>query len=348
MSPELKGAQPMRKPVSIAVIAFLALTGSAACAFYLYGVTPPAMQPSSEIVVVPRGSSVTAVARLLESNHIIRYPRLFTVLAKLSGAEYAIKSGEYRFPRPLSPRRVLGMLVAGEIVTHPVTIPEGSTLTDIARLVEAAGLARATDILDAAADPDRFARFGLAAESLEGFLFPDTYRFSRNTPAEDILAAMLVNFFSVMHQERAAAPGSALSDREVVILASLVEKETARADERTLVAAVFLNRLAKGMRLECDPTVVYGILREQPDFTGRLRKTHLREPTPYNTYRIPGLPPGPICSPGRLSIRAVLSPAEVDYLFFVSRNDGSHVFSRTLREHNRAVNTYQRRRPATP
>jgi UPF0755 protein len=182
---------------------------------------------------------------------------------------------------------------------------------------------------------------GVEGPTLEGYLFPDTYRFAKGLPAESIVRTMVDRFRAVYEDVRRASPATSLSMHEIVTLASIVEKETAVPEERPLIAAVFLNRMRRGMRLETDPTVIYGI----SDFDGNLRRVHLEdESNPYNTYRIPGLPPGPIASPGREALQAVLAPADSPYLFFVSRNDGTHVFTTSYRDHSRAVAQFQKQR----
>ncbi len=246
---------------------------------------------------------------------------------------------------PMSPLEVLDKLTRGAVIIYSVTIPEGKNIFDIAKIMEKAGLGSAAGTLEKMMSAEFIKSLGIKEESLEGFLFPDTYHFSRETVPETILRRMVIRHNNIVNKEikkRAAQKG--LSMRKVLILASLVEKETARKVEKPLISAVFLNRLKKGMRLECDPTVIYGIKLEDPNFNTRLRTKHLKKVTPYNTYRIFGLPKGPICNPGLGSIKAVLNPAETDYLYFVSKNNGTHQFSKTLREHNRAVYEYQKKK----
>jgi len=220
----------------------------------------------------------------------------------------------------------------------------------MADLIARESIAPAEKFLALAADPGLAQRLGVTATGLEGYCFPDTYAFIKNTPPETVLRTMVSRFHRVFAAERAAAGDPSrlgLTDHEVVILASIVEKETARPDERPLIAGTFLNRLHRGIPLASDPTVIYGI----PHFNGNLTRSDLESPTPYNTYVRAGLPSGPIANPGRAALRAALDPAPVDYLYFVSRNDGSHQFSRTLEEHNRAVREFQspgRRTPAAP
>jgi UPF0755 protein len=203
-----------------------------------------------------------------------------------------------------------------------------------------AGFANMDEFVRLCRDRTFIQSLGIQADSLEGYLFPETYLFPRDTSTQDVIKAMAARFFKVWDKYADMARGHELSRHQIITLASIVEKETGAPQERPMIAAVFLNRLKKKMRLETDPTVIYGI----PDFDGNLTKKHLQTPTPYNTYVIDGLPPGPIANPGEDSIKAVLQPANTDYLFFVSKNDGTHQFSRTLKEHNQAVSQYQKNR----
>lgn len=311
--------------------------------FYLFCITPIRSSAAPVTVDIPPGSNFRAAAKLLQGKAVVGNAFLFTLLAKLKKSEHTIKPGEYRFAEPLTPFKVLEKLIHGDVMVYAITIPEGSTIFDVARILEDAGLGPAEDYLAKATDNLLIASLGVEAESLEGFLFPDTYRFDKGTDPDAILKRMIRRFNEIFNQAmETKASQFPLSDKEIITLASLVEKETSVADEKPLIAAVFLNRLRKNMRLDCDPTVVYGIRRGDPDFQGRLKKEHLRQETPYNTYRILGLPPGPICNPGREALLAVLNPAHVEYFYFVSRNDGTHQFSYTLQEHNVAVDKYQR------
>jgi UPF0755 protein len=242
----------------------------------------------------------------------------------------------------MSPGAILGALVRGEALLHKVVIPEGAAISKIGQILEEAGLLSQRTFWQAASDPSLAEALGLESNNLEGYLFPETYHFPKGLTAEQIIRKMVAHFHSVFTAEWAKrAHSMGLTRHEVVTLASIVEKETGKPEERPLIAAVFLNRLKRRMRLESDPTVIYGI----KGFDGNLTRKDLKASTPYNTYQIRGLPPGPIASPGRASIEAVLYPSEEPYLYFVSKNDGSHHFSCTLSEHNAMVDRYQRRRP---
>ena len=335
----------MKRAFLFVCVMLIAAAALASLRFYLYCVTPHRPdQPATAEVTIPEGASFRKTAAILEQQGVIADPLLFVLLAKIKQAEYSIKAGQYSITLPVAPLDIIDKLVRGDVVLISVTIPEGSNLFDIARILEQAGLKPSADVLQKATD-GAFARsMGLEDnETMEGFLFPDTYRFCRNMPLDQMLARMAVRFREMCSRElQAGSAAAGLSPRQLVALASLVEKEAADPLERPVIAGVFYNRLKLGMRLECDPTVAYGARLDDPAFTGRLRKKHLRLANRYNTYQIYGLPAGPICSPGLASLRAVLKPASVDYLFFVARNNGTHQFSRTLEEHNRAVNQYQR------
>jgi len=271
--------------------------------------------------------------------------RVFVLFARVQGLDREIRSGDYDLSIAMTPNEILSKLASGQVKTFAVTIPEGLHIEDTAQRLADAEITSRDELVRLARSPEFARSLGVEADSLEGYLFPETYRFRRGTPAREVLESMVEQFFSNLTDEdwrRIQASGRPL--HQVVTLASIVEKETGAAAERPLIAAVFLNRLAKRMRLQTDPTVIYGILRERGSFDGNLRKVDLRSDTPYNTYTRGGLPPGPIASVGLDSIRAVLQPADVRYLYFVSRNDGTHYFSNTLREHNNAVIRYQKRR----
>lgn len=287
------------------------------------------------------GDSFGRVAATLEEEGLIRSARVTRWFAKSEDLASSLKIGEYELSAAQSTPEILDVLVRGRVQTHPVVIPEGLRATEIADRLAEAGLADREAFLEIVFDPASPARFGVEGSSLEGYLFPESYRFARGVPEDRIAQAMVEEFLRV-YGELVPDPSEApLSMREHTTLASIVEKETGAAEERPLIAAVFLNRMKRGMRLETDPTVIYGI----ENFDGNIKRIHLEDASnPYNTYKISGLPPGPIASPGRDALRAVLEPADSPYLFFVSRNDGTHIFSKSYAEHEAAVDRFQRRR----
>jgi UPF0755 protein len=294
-------------------------------------------------LVVPPGASAEAIGRKLRALGLIRHPLAFSLLVRARGLGGGLKAGEYALEGPLSLEQIVDQLARGDVVRKEVTIPEGRTLEETALLAGAAGL-HVSDFLTAAHDTDLIGDLDPEAPDLEGYLFPDTYEIPLTTnPARGLVQRMVGRFRQVMAPHLARVEEKGLTVREVVILASLVELETAVPAERPRIAAVFLNRLERGMLLQTDPTIIYA-LKQEGEWNGNIRRRHLEMDSPYNTYRFAGLPPGPIGSPGRESLLAVLDPADTKDLYFVSRNDGTHHFSETLREHNRAVDRYQRRR----
>src|SRR5579883_787511 len=284
-----------------------------------------------------------AAAVILETHlareGVLRTPRLLTVWARLTGKDRVVHWGEYLITTPLSPLEVLARVTGPPDPLHTITIPEGRTVHDVVAALAAAGFGSEESFTCLLDDPAFLAAEGLPPEGAEGYLFPDTYAFPLATPQERILRTMIRRFREVFRPElqlRALRLG--LTVEQAVVLASLIEEETARPEERPLVAAVFLNRLRRGMPLQSDPTVLYG--RPRADRT--ITTADLRRPTPYNTYTIEGLPPTPIANPGRAALEAAVDPAPVDYLYFVARGDGTHEFSATLAAHNAAVARYQR------
>ncbi len=290
---------------------------------------------------VEPGDSLWRVAAALEAEGMIRNASVTRWFAESEDIASQLKIGEYELSTHQSTPEILEMLVRGRVRTHPVVIPEGLRATEIADRMAAAGLADRDTFLAIVLAPESPARFGVEGPSLEGYLFPDTYRFARGVPEWKIVEAMVDEFLRV-YRELVPDPSKVgLSMREHATLASIVEKETGAAVERPLIAAVFLNRMKRGMRLQTDPTVIYGI----ENFDGNIRRVHLEDASnPYNTYKIRGLPPGPIANSGRAALRAVLEPADSPFLFFVSRNDGTHVFAKNYAEHEANVDRYQRRR----
>jgi len=308
--------------------------------FGYYLSTPAEKGGDDQVFFVRDGSTLNEVTSELESKRIITGKRLFLLWARLMGYSRSIKAGEYRLSSAMPPLKILEILSKGAVITHLVTIPEGYTIKQIGELLEEKGLVKNEEFLAITGDPDVAKRYDISGQSLEGYLYPDTYQFGRGLSPMSVVEVIVKHFWEVIGPLREKIEQSGMTIEEVITLASIVEKETGRAEERPIIASVFLNRLKKRMRLESDPTVIYGI----KDFSGNLKKKHLTQRTPYNTYVIRGLPPGPIANPGKEAIEAVLFPAKTDYLYFVSKNDGSHYFSKTLVEHNKAVEIYQKKK----
>lgn len=299
-----------------------------------------AAQSESVVVSIPKGASLATIATLLAQAGLIEDDARFLLLAKLAGFAGKIKAGEFRLATGLTPYRLLQSLVSAKAIQHAVTIPEGLRATEIAAVFDEGGWFDPRSFANLLVDRDFIDRQGLTGvASLEGYLYPDTYLLTRDhRGAERIVAMMVGRFHQVWQQLIADLPEK--PDRErMVILASMVEKETGAPAERPLIAGVFHNRLRLGMRLQSDPTVVYGL----ENFSGKITRRDLQTATPYNTYTLDGLPAGPICSPGREALQAVLKPTATRDLYFVARNDGTHHFSESLAEHNNAVQRYQRR-----
>jgi UPF0755 protein len=294
---------------------------------------------------VPVGASVESIGETLRNMGLVEHPAVFRAWVLLRGDGARLKAGEYALEGPLSLDQIVDLLVQGQVARHDLTVPEGKSLRDTAAIAAGHGI-DAKAFLTAASDPAPIRDLDPAASDLEGYLFPDTYDVPRGSgaPAE-LVRRMMQRFRDVLTPELPRVKDSGYSVRQIVTLASLVELETARPEERPRIAAVFLNRLKKGMLLQTDPTVIYA-MRLAGAYDGNIRKKDLQMDSPYNTYKYAGLPPGPIASPGREALRAVLYPAPVGDLYFVSRNDGTHQFSETLAEHSRAVDRYQRKRRA--
>lgn len=303
-------------------------------------VLPESEHPPFKVVVIPEGATFQQVAGLLERERLIKSRSAFVLLGKALEADRKILPGEYELNAAMAPGEILAKLLAGRVLLHSVTIPEGYTIDMIADVLAQQRITDRGEFVRLAWDKVFVKSLGITADSLEGYLYPDTYRFARPTAPRDVIKTMVDQLGQVMTPEwQARAKDLHLTVHEVLTLASVIEKETGAGDERPQISSVFHNRLKKRIPLQSDPTVIYGL----PNFDGNLHKKDLSNPSPYNTYRWAGLPPGPIASPGAQSIRAALYPVPSPYLFFVSKNDGTHHFSATLVEHNKAVEKYQKR-----
>jgi len=298
-------------------------------------------QSQNKLITIKRGQSFAATTRYLYREGLIKSTLRFRLLARIKGADKRIQAGEYLLSSDLSPNKILETMVVGKVRLYKFTIPEGYNLKQIAEIISSAGFVPQVEFLKAATDPIFVRQMNIPAETFEGYLFPDTYYFPKGASAPDLITAMverLNSLFSDQWKKRATETGHSI--HQMLTLASIIEKETGAPFERPLISSVFHNRLRKGMRLETDPTVIYGL----KNFNGNLTRKDLRTPTPYNTYKIKGLPPGPIASPGLAAIEAALYPAETDFLFFVSKKDSTHHFSTNFKDHERAIRKYQLRR----
>lgn len=296
-------------------------------------------------VIIESGMRRRAIAERLAAEGVLRFQWPFLLYA-YARSNRTLKAGEYVFDRPLSPAEVFSKLERGEVHLYALVVPEGYTRWDIAAEVERLGLAPREAFLRATENTALIRDLAPQAKNLEGYLFPDTYHFARPADPDAMVRTMVEHFRRVYGElEKGAQPPRALTTHERVTLASLVEKETGVAGERGLVAAVFYNRLERGMVLACDPTVIYAErVAKGGAFDGEINVSDLERRSPYNTYLNAGLPPGPIASPGRAALEAALRPPKSDYLFFVSNNQGGHHFAATSREHERNVARYRRER----
>jgi UPF0755 protein len=296
---------------------------------------------SEQFVEIPPGAGSRAIGDRLVAAGIVRDAATYRAALWMSGQGRHLKAGEYRFDRAMTPFEAIDKIARGDVFVISLTFPEGLTIAEMAKLFESHGLGPARAFVTAAGDPEPIRALDPAARDLEGYLFPDTYALPRHTTAAQLMRLAVTRFEHLFTADlRQDAGARHLTVRQAVTLASIVEKEASRPDERPQIAGVYMNRLRLGMPLQCDPTVIYALQRAGK-YTGNLRRDDLGFDSPYNTYRYPGLPPGPIASPGRASLEAAVHPAANEYLYFVSRNDGSHEFARTLDEHNRNVQKYQ-------
>lgn len=301
--------------------------------------------PETKTVLIPKGTTVRKITLFLEKEQIIKNRFFFEIYLRLTDLANGLKAGEYDFSKGLRQAAVANMLYEGRVKTYTFTIPEGYSLHKICETFLKKGLLDLERCLGLTDHTSLLRGFAGGAKNLEGYLFPETYIYDKLTDPEKLIFSMVDMFFQKVDSFRIAkAKEKNLTPHELITLASIVEKETGLATERPLIAAVFLNRLQKGMALQSDPTVIYGI----KDFDGNLTKTHLQTDTPYNTYLRTGLPPGPICSPGLSAIDAVLNPENTQALYFVAKGDGSHYFSETLMEHSQAVRYYQLKQGPAP
>jgi len=323
---------------------FLIALAAAALAWWSYvGVDRPfkGYDAPETFVEIPQGAGSVTIAKRLADAGVVADVTSFRLALWFTGKGRRLQAGEYHFDQPLSPRQVADKIARGDVYVRPITFPEGLTIKQMAAVYEAKGFGPAKEFVDAAKNASLVAAIDPDAHDLEGYLFPDTYKMPRHSTAPQLVARMVQSFMRELTPELIeAAEARNLTVRQFVTLASIVEKETGNKEERPLVAAVYANRLKIGMALQCDPTVIYALDR-LGRYNGNLTRDSLQFDSRYNTYRYPGLPPGPIASPGRASLEAAAHPAAADYLYFVSRNDGSHAFAATLDEHNRNVQKYQ-------
>jgi len=308
---------------------------------YLYWAWHHPLAPGSEEYLVKPGTPLRALARELTGRGVLPEPYSLLALAHLRGQSRLLKAGEYRFDRAATAFQVVDRLARGDVFVRAITFPEGRTAAEMAAIFEERGFGAAAAFRAAARETSLVRAFDPSASDLEGYLFPSTYRLPRSATARALVGLMVQSFESSFDAGlRAAAAARGFTVREAVTMASLVEEEAQKPEERPLISAVYHNRLKIGMGLQCDATVIYALQRAGR-WNGNITRADLAMDSPYNTYRYRGLPPGPIANPGRASLEAAVTPADVPYLYYVSRNDGSHAFATTLDEHNRNVQEYQ-------
>ncbi|MCC7404753.1 MAG: endolytic transglycosylase MltG [Bdellovibrionales bacterium] len=332
----------------VALLVLLAFGGMVFVAWQGFSFVRVGMQSASEAVVfeVPRGTSFRAVATNLETSGLIRDRWTFLIAGKLTGFAQRLRVGEYQLDKKMPPMEIMQVISSGKSIAHPFTVQEGLNSFEIAETLQQQGFAKKDDFLRLVRDRKLSQRLlGEELGSLEGYLFPETYNLTKYTTPDEIVEMMVRKFLEVYTEVRTQSKLQ-MPRHKVVILASIIEKETGAEVERPLISSVFHNRLGRNMRLQSDPTIMYGILDATGEFKKNITREDIENHSAYNTYRVNGLPKGPIGNPGREALLATLKPADSAYLYFVSRNDGTHVFSETLQQHNKAVKEFQLNRHA--
>ena len=344
-----QSSKSFRQRLRTRLILFFSVMGFTGVVFigllYNYGNTPAGTSKVEQVVEIKPGMTLRQVSNHLAKNKLLDEPSAFVLYTYLQGKQNRIKTGEYQFSPSVPPWKILESLTNGKGILYTVTIPEGYRITEIAELFEKKGLANKEEFIAETRNKELLEAFNISSsDSLEGYLYPETYKFSKSAGAKRIIKTLVDTFKQRVQKPELMQQAKAgkLTFHEIVTLASLIEKETGLGTERKLISSVFHNRLVKKMRLQTDPTVIYAMV----NFDGNIRKKDLSIDSPYNTYKYHGLPPGPIASPGLDSIRAALEPDHSDYLYFVSRKNGSHQFSTNYKDHNRAVQKYQLNRRA--
>ena len=328
--------KPTLLPVFAGTIIFIWMTAG----FFYHQATVSVGENTQTIILsIPPGATLKKISKDLQSLSLIRNASAFRLLANIRQKQTHIQVGEYELNQSMLPMDILKAITSGKTVLHPVTIPEGYRISEIAELLTETISINKEIFIKETRNKDLLNKLNITSKSLEGYLFPETYHFSKHTSEKKIIQTMLNTFQQRMKTKKIQhqIQSSDMSLHEIITLASLIEKETGMNGERKHISSVFHNRLKRKMRLQTDPTVIYAI----ENFDGNIRKKDLNIDSPYNTYRHKGLPPGPIASPGIKSIVAALNPIKTNHLYFVSKKDGSHQFSSSLKEHNRAVQKYQ-------
>jgi len=332
---------PIKKPLKSALMLIIIISVLCFSWFLWEYLHPKAAFSPKATFQVEKGSSVSFIAQKLKKENIIKKKWIFLLAYKLFYSQEKLIAGEYEFHPPVSAKEVLKKIIKGDILLHPTTIPEGLTIEETAHYLSKKYSMNKKKFLNYADNPQLISSLDPEAQNLEGYLFPETYHIPRNITEEEVIKIMVNQFKKTFDENwRKRAKKIGMEIRDVVTLASLIEEETSVHEEKPLVSSVFHNRLNLGMKLDCDPTIIYA-LKKKNKYQGKLRTKDLKLASPYNTYLHNGLPPSPISNPGEESIKAALFPSETDYLYFVSKNDGTHKFSSTFTEHQKAVIKFQ-------
>lgn len=328
----------MKRFIISLVILFLVASGLLIQQSYVFLKAKPSKTHNEKIIDILPGSTPKHISNILAKERVVTSDTKFYLLIRILNRGKDIKAAEYQFFTDIGPLEVLDILTSGKPYLHKVSVPEGSSMNQIGDILENKEIVSKEEFLKAAHDSELLKRNGIEANSAEGYLFPETYSFAKRSNGRDVVNKML-NTFQDNYDPAWDVEGKKynFSRQQIVTLASIIEKETGVPSERPLISAVMHNRLKQGMKLQSDPTVIYGI----PSYSGNITKRDLLTRTPYNTYTNYGLPPGPIASPGKESLRAAVFPANVKYIFFVSKNDGSHTFTETYKEHLKKVEKHQ-------
>ncbi|MNJ93507.1 putative aminodeoxychorismate lyase [compost metagenome] len=341
----------MKKPLMILAASAVALVVAIAAVIGFVGLSFTTTAPSSVaqdvVYEVQPGTSFNAIASDLEAKGIVKNATLFSLYARIKGDRSKLKVGEYLLRTNMVPSEILSTITSGKSIARSFTVSEGLSIYEISELYEKAGFGTAAEFMRLVRDPALIkALLGEDHTSLEGYLFPETYMLTKFTDTKSLISNMVRRFLYVYNEVIPQAQVSGMNRHQIVTLASIIEKETGAPEERPIISSVFHNRMKKKMRLQTDPTVIYGKAESLGRIVINITKADLLTPTRYNTYTIAGLPPGPIANPGREALLAAVAPATSDYLFFVSRNDGTHIFSEDYKGHSNAVKSYQLDRKA--
>lgn len=330
----------LRKVIAVLVILSALVAGAALAVYRGMGEPYRGFTDTEVFVELPPGARTADIARLLADSGVVSDALTFRLSVRLGDNDRRLKAGEYRFAEAATQSEIITRLMRGDTYTRSLVFPEGLTIREMAGIFEKSGMGAADEFVRAGNTVSLISDLDPEAANLEGYLFPATYSLPRRAGADGVIRAMVKEFRRALGSEPLPA---GMSLRELVTLASIVEKETGRAEERAQVAGVYTNRLRINMALQCDPTVIYALMLKGT-WDGNIRKPDLSMDSPYNTYKYPGLPPGPIASPGKASLDAARHPATSKYLYFVSRNDGTHVYAETLAEHTKNVREFQQKR----